>query len=216
MYKVIYACMTAAAISLAALPAHANDLDGLEMDVIGIDERPDAASRRIELPEAAPRRQDEGGKDTPPGLDTASEAREQGSDVGQETAEQAREGKGPPDNVGRPDNPGDRGDDNRPDDPGEGQGNRPDDPGQGQDNRPDDTGQGNAPDRPGNGGGADSGDDMNDSPSDNRPDAGNGGERPVETPGDDRNQGLDGAAGADADAPSASAAANAEVSERRR
>ncbi|WP_420429605.1 hypothetical protein [Algiphilus sp.] len=147
MHKLIYALATSAACGLVSLPAHADPLDGLEMDVIGIDERPEAASRRIELPEAADRRQAPAKQDPPPGLDTANEARDRVSDLGQQTAEQAREGAGPPDDIGQPDNPGEQG--NRPDDAGPpDDSGRPAQPGDGTGNRPDDAGPAERPQQP--------------------------------------------------------------------
>lgn len=95
----------------------ADPLDGLEMDVIGADERPEDAARRIELPEAA-RAHNDGEDGAALDRDTATEAREHGAEFGQETAEQARERQGPPENIGRPDNAGPPGEDNRPENPG--------------------------------------------------------------------------------------------------
>lgn len=175
MPKVIHVLMSAAALTLVAVPVHANDLDGLEMDVIGIDERPDAAARRIELPEAEPRPREENAEDVPPGLDTASEARERSSELGEETAEQAREGKGPPDDIGGPDDPGEQGNNGRPENPGQGDDNRPEDPGHGG-GAPEQPG-GERPDQAGNGDEMGSGNGMNEAPDDNRPDAGGNDDR---------------------------------------
>lgn len=161
MHKPLYSTLLGAALLATTPMAYADALDGLEMDVIGAEERPDEAARRIELPDAArPNTGDDGNEI--PGRDTAAEARERGAEFGQETAEEARERQGPPEGVGRPDDAGppDNGSGNRPDDPGDG--SRPDDPGGNQpeaptgeqpelpDNeRPDGVG-GNAPDEAGN------------------------------------------------------------------
>lgn len=136
MHKHLCSSLLGLGLVVGAPVTHADALDGLEMDVIGADERPEEAARRIELPDAA-RPSNDGADQETPGRDTAAEARERGSDFGQETAEEARERRGPPEGAGPPDGGG------RPDN---GSGNRPEDPGN--DNRPDDPG-GDRPSAPG-------------------------------------------------------------------
>jgi hypothetical protein len=138
MHKVFANSLLATALFVAGPLAHADALDGLEMDVIGAEEHPEEAARRIELPDPArpSAGEDDGGSEIP-GRDTTSEARDRGAQFGQETAEEARERRGPPEGVGPPDDAG------RPDD---GNGNRPEDPGDG--NQPDQPG-GDRPESPG-------------------------------------------------------------------
>lgn len=156
MHKVLHSTLVSAALLAMAPMAYADALDGLEMDVIGAEERPEEAARRIELPDAARRTPGDRGSEMP-GRDTAAEARERGVQFGQEMAEEARERQGAPEGIGRPDGAG------RPDD---GSGNRPDDPGD--DSRPDDTG-GIQPEAPGG--------EQTELPDDERPD-GTGGTAP--------------------------------------
>lgn len=77
-----------------ASAAHADALDGLEMDVMDGDEAPDAMMQRIELPDAAR----EGRRPTDP----ASEARGRGAGSGRESTEALREALGPPADLGPP------------------------------------------------------------------------------------------------------------------
>ena len=145
MHKAFYSSLLSAALVVAAPVAYADPLDGLEMDVIGAEERPDDAARRIELPDAARPNTGDSGSEIP-GRDTAAEARDRGAEFGQETAEEARERQGPPDGVGPPDGAGrpGNGNDNRPDNAGDG--NRPENPGS---DRPE-TPTGEQPDLPDN------------------------------------------------------------------
>lgn len=102
------------------------DLD-LSLDVIESPEEMGEMIGRIQLPESA---SEQGRISSAAGLERANAAREGGEAFGQSIAEQARENRGRPDGVGRPDDIGGRPDDaGRPDDVGgipDGVGGRPD------------------------------------------------------------------------------------------
>ncbi|TXH02938.1 MAG: hypothetical protein E6R07_13610 [Nevskiaceae bacterium] len=85
-------CLLAAASALSIPAAHAADqLNGLEMDVMNANEKPDQATARISLPaQANVRAVQRSGS----GLQTANDARANGVDHGQDVAEQARDGHG--------------------------------------------------------------------------------------------------------------------------
>jgi hypothetical protein len=83
-----------ATLALVASPAvSAQDgLDGLEMDVMDANGTPnDASTKVLSLPDEA---SDTGREHSQRGLDTANEAREDGTDFGTDTAEAAREAHG--------------------------------------------------------------------------------------------------------------------------
>lgn len=113
MRSAIYGLMSLALV-LGAPAASADELDGLEMDVMDAEGTPsDASTKVLALPEQA---SDEARENAQRGLDTANRARENGRAFGEETAETARRGglggsdsgekgngQAPPDNVpGRP------------------------------------------------------------------------------------------------------------------
>jgi len=95
------------ALALGAPAAWADDMEGVEMDVMESSGTPnDASTKVLALPEEA---SDTAREHAQRGLDTANTAREDGTQFGDDTAEAAREAHGdaggdhgPPDDPGRP------------------------------------------------------------------------------------------------------------------
>jgi hypothetical protein len=95
------------ALALGAPAAWADDMQGLEMDVMEAGGTPNEASTKVlALPDEA---SDTAREHAQHGLDTANQAREDGHAFGDDTADAAREGHGdaggdhgPPDDPGRP------------------------------------------------------------------------------------------------------------------
>lgn len=106
MKQVLFAVM-ALSLALVAPVAAADDLDGMEMDVMDASGTPNEASTKVlALPDEA---SDTAREHAQKGLDTANSAREDGQAFGEDTAEAAREAHGdaggdhgPPDTPGRP------------------------------------------------------------------------------------------------------------------
>ena len=93
-------CLIAAAAVLAAPAAWADDLSGVEMDVMDAKGTPnDASTKVLALPEEA---SDTAREHAQKGLDTANTAREDGRAFGEATADAARDGHGKPEDPGPP------------------------------------------------------------------------------------------------------------------
>ena len=93
-------CLITAATALATPVAWADDLSGVEMDVIDAQGTPnDASTKVLALPEEA---SDTAREHAQKGLDTANTAREDGRAFGEATSEAARDGHGKPEDPGPP------------------------------------------------------------------------------------------------------------------
>ena len=101
------ALLLSAPVAFAQEEGDGDELDGLEMDVMGHKGTPNAASTKVlALPDEA---SDTARERAQKGLDTANRAREDGAQFGEDTADAAREAHGdaggdhgPPDEPGRP------------------------------------------------------------------------------------------------------------------
>jgi len=96
-------CFIAVAAALAAPIAWADELGGVEMDVLDAQGTPNPASTKIlALPAKA---SDKARERAQKGLDKANAARQDGRAFGEATSEAAREGHGKPENPGPPEPP---------------------------------------------------------------------------------------------------------------
>lgn len=106
MKQALFALM-ALSLALVAPAAAADDLEGMEMDVMDAGGTPNEASTKVlALPDEA---SDTAREHAQKGLDTANSARDDGRALGEDTADAAREARGdaggdhgPPDDPGRP------------------------------------------------------------------------------------------------------------------
>jgi len=93
-------CLITAAAALATPVAWADELSGVEMDVMDAQGTPnDASTKVLALPDEA---SDTAREHAQRGLDTANSAREDGTAFGEGAAEAARDGHGKPEDPGRP------------------------------------------------------------------------------------------------------------------
>jgi hypothetical protein len=100
MRKFLLVLIAAAALLAAPVAAWADDLSGVEMDVMDAKGTPnDASTKVLALPEEA---SDTAREHAQKGMDTANSAREDGAAFGEGTAEAARDGHGKPEDPGPP------------------------------------------------------------------------------------------------------------------